>query len=90
MTIPAGHVRRTEPAQALVFDDDILEDFVESSADVDIAVCERRAVVQNELGRACAAGLDFLVKASPMPTFQALRLAGRQVGFHGEAGPRQV
>ena len=60
VAIPARDVRGAEAAQGFVFDDDVLEDFVQRGADVDVAVGEGRAVVQDEFGRGGAGGLDFL------------------------------
>ena len=67
VAIPARHVGRAEAAQGFVFDDDVLENLVQRGADVDVAVGERRAVVQDEFLRAGARGLDFLRKASRLP-----------------------
>ena len=63
VAIPARHVRRAEAAQGFVFDDDVLENLVQRRADVDVAIGEGRAVVQDEFRSAPArCGLDFLVE----------------------------
>ena len=90
VAVPAGNVRRAETAQSLIFDDDVLENLVQRGADVDVAVGERRAVVQDEFLRAGALLLNFPVKFRRFPFFQTLRLARHQVGFHGKVGARQV
>ena len=52
---------------------------------------KRRAVVQDKfllcLGTSSP---DFLIKPGFFPLFQAFRLAGDEVGLHGEIGVRQV
>jgi len=45
----------------VIADDDVLEDFVQGIADVNVAIGKRRAVVQDEPRRAGAAGLDLPV-----------------------------
>ncbi len=90
VAIPARDVRRTEAAERFVFDDDVLEDLVKRGADVDIAVGERRTVVQDELGRGGAGGLDALVKLGGLPMLETFRLARHEVGLHGEVRARQI
>ena len=68
MAVPARDVGRAEAAQRLVLDDDVLENLVQRGADVDVAVGEGRAVVQDELRRAGAGGLDLLVEVRRLPT----------------------
>ena len=78
VAIPAGNVGRAFAAQGLILDDDVLENLVQRGADVDVAVGERRAVVQDEFLRARARGLNFRRKdLRGFPFFQALRLARR-------------
>ncbi len=48
--IKAGHIGSLEALHVLLADDDVLDDLVQRGAHVDVAVCIRRAVVQNELG----------------------------------------
>ena len=50
--IKAGHIGSLIALHVLFADDDILDDLVQGGAHVDVAVCIRRAVVQNELGLA--------------------------------------
>ncbi len=47
MAIPAWHIIRVEAAPLERARDDVLEDFVQRMADMDIAVCIWRAVMQN-------------------------------------------
>ena len=90
VAIPARHVGRAEAAQGFVFDDDVLENLVQRGADVDVAVGERRAVVQDEFLRARALGLDFRIKPGGFPFLQPLRFPRDQVGLHREIGARQI
>ena len=73
------------PRKRLVFDDDVLEDFVQRGADMDVAIGKRRAVVQDEFLRAGAGGLDFFVKLGRLPFLQAFRFARHQIGLHRES-----
>jgi hypothetical protein len=74
----------------VILDDDILEDLVEGRADVNVAVGEGRAVVQDKRFGAGAGGLNFFVNAGGGPFFKALRFARHQVGFHWKVGARQI
>ena len=73
-----------------MFDNDVLENFVQRRADMNIAVGERRAVMQDEFGRSGPGGLDFLIKLAGLPLFQTERFARDQVGFHRKTGLRQI
>ena len=48
VAIPAGHVRRAKSRHRFRFHHEILQDFVERGAHVDVAVRERRAVMEDE------------------------------------------
>src|ERR1035437_9097051 len=90
VAIPAGNVRRAETTERFVFDDDVLENLVQRRADVDIAVGEGRAVVQDEFFFARARRLDFFVKLRAFPFFQTFRLARDEVGLHREIRAREI
>ncbi len=90
VAIPARDVGRAEAAQGLVLDDDVLENLVQGGADVHVAVGEGRAVVQDELLRAGALGLDGGIKPGGLPLLQPLRFPRDQVRLHREIGLRQV
>jgi hypothetical protein len=90
VAVPARDVRRAETAHGLVTEDGILEQLVERRADVDVAVGEGRAVVEDEGGLAGGAGLDLAVEAVALPVGDAGGLAFGQAGPHGEVGHRQV
>ena len=90
VAIPAGNVRRTESTQRFRLDDDVFQNFVNGVADMNIAVGERRAVVQDEFRFAFARGLDGLIKINRLPFLETLRFAGHQIGFHGKVRLRQI
>lgn len=90
VAIPAGDVGCIKPAQGFVFDDDVLENFVERRPDVDIAIGERRAVVQHKFLGPCARCADGVVEVGRLPFLEALWFAQDEVRLHGEVGFRQV
>ena len=57
---------------------------------MDIAVGERRAVVEDELGLARAGGANLRVNLVSLPAGEALRFARDEVGLHGEVRARQI
>ena len=57
---------------------------------MDVAVGERRAVVQDKFFRAGALLLDFFVELRGFPFFQPFRFPGDEVGLHREIGARQI
>ena len=91
VAIPARHVGRAEAAQGLVLDDDVLENLVQRGADVDVAIGEGRAVVQDELlARPARWAWMCCVEPGGLPLLQPLRFPRDQVGLHREIGLRQV
>ena len=50
VAIPTGDVRGVETAQGFVFDDDVLENFIQGGADVDVAIGKGGAVMEDKLG----------------------------------------
>src|SRR6202040_962000 len=59
---PARDVRRSEAAQRFIFYDDVLENLIEGSADMNVAVGERRPIVQNKFLGPGPLRLDALIK----------------------------
>ena len=90
VTIPARHIGGALPADILVLDDEILENFICSIADVDVAIGKGGAVVQDKFLRLGPGGLDFFIQAAGLPFFEALGLPCDQIGFHGKIGLRQI
>src|SRR5438105_10147922 len=90
VAVPTWHIRRAVAAQCFVFDDDVLENLVERVADVDVAVGERRAIVQDKFFGTGARGLDFIVELFFLPLFQTPGFTRDEVGLHREVRPRQV
>ena len=79
-----------KPAHRLVADRHVLERLVERGADVDVAVRERRAVVQDEDWGARAPPLDRVVEARLLPMGHPRRLALREARPHGKIRPGQL
>ena len=90
MAVPARDVRRPEAAHGLIAEDGILEQLVEGGADVDVAVGERRTIMQDEGGLAGGACLNLAIQAVPLPVGDTGGLAFGQAGPHREVGHRQV
>ncbi len=90
VVVPAGHERAVEAPHGLVLDDHVLQDLVERLAEVDVAVREGRAVVQDVLGAALSVVLNGPIEVDllPEPLEAGLHLA--EVGPHGEIGFREV
>jgi|GEM_PF-2081882 len=86
MTIPAGNVGRAETAHRFVAVGDVLENFVERGADMDVAIGKRRTIVQYERWRGGAAALNGVVKAEFPPMRHPARFALRQPGAHRKIG----
>jgi hypothetical protein len=90
VAIPARHVGHIEAAQGFVFENRVLEDLVQRGADVDVAVGEGRAVVEDEFLPAGARLADATVQVGGGPLRQALRFALHEFRLHGEVGAREV
>ena len=90
MAVPTGNVRRIVAAHGLVLNDEILKDLVERMADMDGAVCIRRAIMQDE-GRIVLVLFKHLcVNVDVIPVLKALGFVFRQVRTHREVGARQI
>ena len=82
VAVPARHIGRVEASERLRADDDVLEDLVDRMADVDVAVCIGRAVVEHEARpplRGCA---NLFVEPLLLPFPDPGRLALREVAAH--------
>ena len=91
VAVPAGYVGRTESAQQLRLDDDVLEHLVDRVTDMDDSVGIRRAVVQDEgLLARCGALLDFLVTSGLLPLGKQRWLPRREVRLHRECGVGKI
>ena len=90
MAIPPRHVRRVVPRHALGLDDQILEDFVQSRAQMNFTGGVRRSVVQHKERLAFACLQNALVDVPSMPGFELLWLVLGQAGLHGKIRFRQV
>jgi hypothetical protein len=83
MTIPAGNVRSAITGHRARLHDKVLQDLVEGGAHVDVAVGERRAVMQ-DIGFCGVPSrfLNALVELLTFPSSENFRLAGSQPGLH--------
>ncbi len=86
MTIPAGDVGRIVALHRFELDDEILEDFVERVAQMDVAVGVGRPVMQHVHGAAGASGANLRVKVLGVPAKQRLWLGLSQIRLHREIG----
>ncbi len=89
MAVPARHVIGILAHHGVRAGDDVFEDLIQPSADMDVAVGVRRPVMQDELRPAHGLLAQAIVKAHFGPALEQLRLALRQAGLHGEVGLRQ-
>ena len=90
VAVVARDVGRVEARHRPRLHDEVLEDLVERGAEVDLAVGVRRAVVQDELGRALPLRANLPVQVHGLPAGERLRLGGRQVRLHREPRAGQV
>ncbi|MNS41262.1 hypothetical protein D3C72_736110 [compost metagenome] len=90
VAVPAGHVQRVEAFELARLGDHVLQDLVHRVTHVDLAVGVRRAVVQDELGRAVAGVAQAVVAAFVVPFLDPARFALGQVAAHREGGVGQV
>ena len=90
VSIKTGHIRSLEALHVLLADDDVLDDLVQGSTHVDIAVCVRRAVVQDKLGLAVVVLDQVVVQVVLLPILQHGGLLLRQTGTHLKQSLGQV
>ena len=89
MTIPAGNVLSFLSLHVSGFDDDVLENLVQSGPHVNVAVGIGRTIMQNIL-IVCVTGSNHsVVRFVLFPELEHLRLALLEVGLHGKFGLRQ-
>ena len=84
VVVPAGNIGRVIAAHRMGADDEVLERLIECVAHVDIAVGERRAVVQDERRLALVLFEHQAVDVDLVPVLQHARLALRQARAHRE------
>ena len=84
VAVPAGDERGAVAEHRLGFDDQVLQNFVERGAHVDVAIGEGRAVVEHEERGVFAGRLNLSVERLAFPLGQPCGLAGNEVGLHGE------
>ena len=90
MGIPAGDIRGIVPLGIFIFHDDVLQDFVQGMAHVDLAVGIGRSVVEDEFLMACMEFLLFSIDIIFIPEIQEIRFPFGQPCPHGEFRFRQI
>ena len=90
VAVPARHVRRAVPLHRAEPQHDVLQHLVDDVPQVDVAVGERRPVVERERRVAGVPLLDALVQPRRPPLFKPGRLVLHEAGLHREVRPRQV
>ena len=88
--IKAGHIGSLETLHVLIADNDILDDLVQGSTHVDITVCVRRAVVQDELRLALVVLHELVVQVVVVPILEHDRFLLGQAGAHLKQGLGQI
>ena len=90
VVVPAGDVGRVVAAHGVGADDEVLERLVERVAHMDVAVGERRAVVQAEARLAVVLFEHFVVQVHVVPALEHLGLPLGKAGAHGKVCFRQI
>src|ERR1041385_6429858 len=90
VTIPSRHIWRLKAGHRLVAQKYIFENLVQQRAHVDVAVRERRAVVQNPLRMMRSRDDDALVKGLFLPALQTQRLVHHELGLHRKRRLRKI
>ena len=88
--VPAGNIGRVVTLKRFILDNDVLQNFVERRADMDVAIGVRRSVMQHELGPAGGNRLFLVIDLFLLPVLEHLRLPFRQIRPHWELRLRQI
>ena len=85
VAIPARYIRSIKAAQCACFDNHVFQNFIDGVAQMDVTVCIRRAIVQDEF-RTTGSGfahtfVDFFI----LPLFYPVRFAFGQITAHRES-----
>ena len=86
VVVPTGNERRVVAAHRIQAHDEVLQRLVERVAHVDVAVGERRAVMQGKTGLALVLFQQLAVNVELLPRLQHGRLALRKTRAHRETG----
>ena len=82
VAIPAGHVNTVKAGHVFGFNDDILDNFIERCAQMNITVGVGRAIMQNVGGFPFGRFPDFLINVNFFPFLQHFRLTLCQIRLH--------
>ena len=80
--IPAGYIRCIKALGIFIFYNDILQNFVQSSTHVNLAVGIGRAIVQHKFGMTCMHCLLLIINIVFLPEFQKIGLTLGQTSAH--------
>ena len=86
VVIPAGDVGRVVAAHCVRAGDEVLDGLVKGVTHMDVAVGERRAVMQVEQRLAFVFLEHFVVNIELLPVLEHIRLTLGKAGSHGEIG----
>ncbi len=90
VAIPARNIVRVETTHLERTGDDVLEDLVQRMADMDIAVCVRRAIMQHVKRAVFCVFAQLFIEVHFLPALHEKRLALWQACAHREFGLRQI
>ncbi len=90
VAVPAGNVHCIETGHRPTFNDDVFKNFVNSMANMDVAICVGRPIMQNKFWTALAGRPDRRVDAIFGPLRDPLGFALGQIAAHGKRGVRQI
>ena len=90
VVIPTGNDGNAIAAHGLVLVDKVLEHLIECSTHVNIAIGERRTVVQNESGLVRVLRLQARIQIHILPVLEHFGLALRQICAHCERRAGQI
>ncbi len=86
VTVPARHVVGVLAHHLLRAHNHVLQDLVQTGADMNVAVGVRRPVMQHEGLAPPRLFAQLVVETETLPTLEKLRLALGQAGLHGKVG----
>src|SRR5690606_20992325 len=86
VAIPARYVRSIETVKLTGLDDHVFQDLVDRMAQMNIAICVRWTIVQDEFGTALGGGADLFVDFAFLPLLDPLRFALGKIATHRESG----
>src|SRR5690606_11102838 len=90
MTILTWNIGGIKARQGFTLDDDVLENFIDSMANVNISIGVGRAIMQDEFWATMASGANFFIKLFFMPCFEHPRLPFSKITAHRKGRVGQI